>query len=84
MNTYLVDPRGNGGEQFTVEAAEIGQAARLAAKAIFPRLSIGVPDAAYFIQRETGSSEGSGMFRLWKNRGDAQTDRGCPFHVMEM
>lgn len=89
MNTYLIDPRNNGGDQFTIEASDIGEAAKLAARKIFPRLAahIAVPDARYFTQRETGDSQGSGLFKLWKSlkgEGHQQSDHGSCFHVMEL
>lgn len=88
MATYLIDPRRNGGDQFAVEADSHGDAAKLAACEIFPKLAqhIRAPGSPYFIHRESGSDEGSGMFKLWKflrGVGNQQSDHGEPFHVME-
>ena len=80
VNTYLIDPRSNGGEQFTVEAADHGQAAQHAAAKIFPRFN-------GFARRESGSPDGSGMFKCWRKvRGSAslESDHGSAFHVLEL
>jgi hypothetical protein len=85
MNTYLIDPRANGGDQFTVEANDIGEAAQIAARRIHPKIASQF-GRWYFAQRETGDPEGSGLFKTWKHmRGDVglQSDYGGPFHVME-
>ena len=59
MNTYLIDPRANDGDMFTVEASDHFDAARSGAKRMFPKNN-------FTIHRETGSADGSGLFQAYK------------------
>ena len=80
MATFLIDPRGNGGDQFTVDAADFGEAAQVAAAKIFPRFTGG------HAIRATGESDSGGMFKVWRTlRGSTvESDHGSAFHVMRL
>lgn len=80
MNSYLIDPRKNGGDQFTIDADDIGEAAGLAAKEILKKSHLQ-------IHRQTGDAEGSGMFAAYEQARTSEymlNSYGCPFHVMEL
>jgi len=87
MKMFQITPSDrDGGEQFFVEADDHGSAAQRAARKIYPTLATQIRAGGYFVQRETGSPDGSGMFKLWRpvrGEGHMQTDYGRPFHVME-
>lgn len=82
MPLYLIDPRANGGDQFTLEAADHGKASDEAAKRIH-----GPRAGSLVVYRTTGDTHGSGMFQAYHRMHSAQpleTSVGNPFHVMEL
>jgi len=87
MKMFQITPSDrDGGEQFFVEAYDHDSAAQRAARKIYPTLATQIRTGGYFVQRETGSPSGSGLFALWRTlrgAGGLQSSYGRTFHVME-
>lgn len=80
MKTYRIDPRSNGGDTFTVEAAGIEAAANKGAKQMFKTR------ASVHARRGTGDYGLSGMFTAYtplRGSPGTFTSRGDAFHVRE-
>lgn len=87
MKMFQITPSDRDGTKpFLIEAEDHGAAARLAARKIYPALAPQIRSGGYFVQRETGSPSGSGLFALWRTlrgAGGLQSSYGRTFHVME-
>jgi hypothetical protein len=80
MHTFEIDPRDNGGDNFTIDAETFAGAATAAAKRIFPG---NASQNAVWAERQTGDGTKSGMFQAYAPLGSGQngTSVGKLFHV---